>query len=158
MIQMSDSPEGVVRRFFAAWADPQPEELGSFFRADAVWVDGPQGVRRGLDAIKSELASQLDAVGGAQVEVRLLLSEGSTVMVEQISKSVIGGNPVSAVAMAVFELDTQGLIKQWREAYDLKSMLDQIEAAGVRPDPATQGTTLPAKAIANALSLFRVAS
>jgi hypothetical protein len=74
---MSDSPESVVRRFFAAWADPRPEELGSFFRADAVWVDGPQGVRRGLDAIKSELASQLNVVGGAKVDVRLLLSSWS---------------------------------------------------------------------------------
>lgn len=128
---MSDSPESVVRRFFAAWADPKPEELGSFFGADAVWVDGPQGVRRGLDAIKSELASQLNVVGGAKVDVRLLLSKGSTVMVEQVSKSVIGGNPVSAVVMAVFELDTQGRIKEWREVYDLKSMLDQIEAGGV---------------------------
>ena len=128
---MSDSPESVVRRFFAAWADPKPEELGSFFGADAVWVDGPQGVRRGLDAIKSELASQLNVVGGAKVDVRLLLSKGSTVMVEQVSKSVISGNPVSAVVMAVFELDTQGRIKEWREVYDLKSMLDQIEAGGV---------------------------
>lgn len=128
---MSDSPEALVRKFFAAWADPKPEELGSFFCADAIWVDGPQGVRRGSDAIKSELASQLEVVGGAQVDVRVLLSEGSTVMVEQVSNSVIRGNPVSAVVMAVFEIDITGRIKQWREAYDLKSMLDQIDAAAV---------------------------
>ena len=28
---MSNSPESVVRRFFAAWADPKADELGSFF-------------------------------------------------------------------------------------------------------------------------------
>ncbi|HTY34040.1 nuclear transport factor 2 family protein [Mycobacterium sp.] len=89
---MSDSPESLVRKFFAAWTDPQPEKLGGFFHADAVWVDGPQGVRRGVDAIKSELATQLKAVGGAQVEVRLLFSEGSTVMVEQVSNSDLCGN------------------------------------------------------------------
>jgi len=39
---MSDSPESLVRKFFAAWADPEPDELGSFFYDAAVWVDGPQ--------------------------------------------------------------------------------------------------------------------
>jgi limonene-1,2-epoxide hydrolase len=129
---MRDSPESLVRRFFAAWADPKPDELGSFFNDAAVWVDGPQGVRRGAEAIKSELAAQLKAVGGVIVDVRSLLTEGGTVMVEQVSNSSIGGNPISTVVMAVFELDADGRIKQWREAYDLKSVIDQIEAAGVQ--------------------------
>jgi limonene-1,2-epoxide hydrolase len=60
-----------------------------------------------------------------------LVSEGSTVMVEQISNSSIRGHPISAVVMAVFELDTEGRITQWREAYDLKSVMDQIKAAAV---------------------------
>jgi uncharacterized protein (TIGR02246 family) len=126
---MSDSPERLVRRFFAAWAEPNADELGGFFHDDTVWMDGPQGERRGADAIKSELAAQLMAVGGVMVEVKTLLSEGATVMVEQVSHSSIHGTPVSAVVMAVFELDLEGRIKQWREAYDLKSMLDQIKAA-----------------------------
>jgi limonene-1,2-epoxide hydrolase len=126
---MSDSPESVVRRFFAAWAEPNADELGGFFHDNAVWMDGPQGARRGADAIKSELAAQLKAVGGVVVEVKTLLSKGSTVMVEQVSRCSIRGTPVSAVVMAVFELGPNGLITQWREAYDLKSMMDQIKAA-----------------------------
>ncbi len=129
---MSDSPESLVRKFFAAWADPKPEELGSFFDDAAVWADGPQGVRRGADAIKSELCNQLRAVGGVTVDVKSLLSDGRTVMVEQVSNSSVGGNPVSTAVMTVFELDAEGRITQWREAYDLKSVMDQIEAAGVR--------------------------
>jgi limonene-1,2-epoxide hydrolase len=128
---MSDSPESVVRRFFAAWAEPNADELGSFFHDDAVWVDGPQGARRGAYAIKSELAAQLKAVRGVVVEVKTLLSKGATVMVEQVSHASIRGNPVSAVVMAVFELDPELRVKHWREAYDLKSMMDQIEAAAV---------------------------
>lgn len=126
---MSDSPERVVRRFFAAWAEPNADELGGFFQDDAVWIDGPQGARRGAVSIKSELAAQLTAVGGTIVEVKTLLSEGATVMVEQVSHCSIQGIAVSAVVMAVFELDPEGRIKQWREAYDLKSMMDQIKAA-----------------------------
>jgi limonene-1,2-epoxide hydrolase len=130
---MSDSPESVVRKFFAAWADPKSDELGSFFHDAAMWVDGPQGVRSGADAIKTELAAQLKAVGGAMVDVKTLVSDGGTVMVEQISNSTIRGNPISSVVMAVFELDADGRIRQWREAYDLKSAMDQIKAAVQRP-------------------------
>jgi limonene-1,2-epoxide hydrolase len=130
---MSDSPESVVRKFFAAWLDPKPDELGSFFHDAAVWVDGPQGVRRGVDAIKSELAAQLKVTRGVNVDVKTLVTEGSTVMVEQVSNSSIRGNPISAVVMAVFELDADGRITQWREAYELKSVTDQLDAAKVRP-------------------------
>ncbi|MGB9305408.1 MAG: nuclear transport factor 2 family protein [Mycobacterium sp.] len=126
---MSGKPEKIVRDFFAGWADPEPDELGSFSHASAVWVDGPQGVRSGAEAITAELAAQLTAVGGAAVEVKTLVSNGNTVMVEQLHTSSVGGNPVSSVVMAVFELDAEGRITQWREAYDLKSALDQIEAA-----------------------------
>lgn len=129
MSAMSDSPEAVVRRFFAAWAQPRADELGSFFAENAEWHDGPQGVRRGAAAIRDEITSQLSAVSGVSVEVRTLLSSGSTVMVEQVSTSTVKGTQVSTTVMAVFEFDADGRILQWREAYDLNSMLDQISAA-----------------------------
>jgi limonene-1,2-epoxide hydrolase len=126
---MSDSPEAVVRRFFDAWVDPNVDELRGFFAQDAVWVDGPQGVRHGAEAIAAEIAAQLSAVGGVTVDVVLQLSDGRTAMVEEVSRSKIGDTPISTVVMAVFEFDADGRISQWREAYDLKSVLDQIEAA-----------------------------
>ena len=131
---MSDSPESVVRKFFAAWEDPQCDELGKSFHDAAVWVDGPQGVRRGADAITAELTSQLTAVGGVTVDVRTIVSDGKTVMVEEVSNSNIGGYPIAATVMAVFEFDADGRIRQWREAYDLKSVMDQITAASGAKD------------------------
>ncbi len=52
---MGDPPESVVRRFLSASVDPTVEELVGFFSDDAVWIDGPRGVHRGLDAIRTEL-------------------------------------------------------------------------------------------------------
>jgi hypothetical protein len=37
---MSDSPESVVRKYFAAWADPEAHELGSFFHDAGVGAAG----------------------------------------------------------------------------------------------------------------------
>jgi limonene-1,2-epoxide hydrolase len=130
---MTDTPESVVRQFFAAWAEPRTDELGRFFADDAVWVDGPQGVRAGVDAIIAELAAQLAVTGGTAVDVKSLVADGGTVMVEEVSSFSLAGKPVSAVVMAVFEFNADGRIQQWREAYDLKSLTDQIEAAVQRP-------------------------
>jgi limonene-1,2-epoxide hydrolase len=86
-------------------------------------------VRHGATAVVSELAAQLAVTKGTAVEIKTLLSEGATVMVEEISTFTISGSSISAVVMAVFEFDPTGRITRWREAYDLKSLTDQIEAA-----------------------------
>jgi hypothetical protein len=51
-------------------------------------------------------------------------------MVEWRGGWTMGGKPISNTVMAAFELDAHGRINQWRESYDLKSITDQIEAAG----------------------------
>ena len=127
---MSDSPESVVRGFLAAWADPKANELANFFADEAIWVDGPQGVRRRANAIVDELTKQLAIARGQTLEVMTLLADGGTVMVEWRGGWTMGGKPIPTTVVAAFEIDGDGRIKQWRESYDLKSVTDQIEAAG----------------------------
>jgi limonene-1,2-epoxide hydrolase len=127
---MSGSPESVVRKFLAAWADPKLDELVSFFNDGAVLVDGPRGVHRGVDAIKSELEAALAMLGSVMMDVKSLVTDGGTVMMERVDSFSIGGKPLSMEIMAAFEIDDDGRIKRWRDSYDLKSVTDQIEAAG----------------------------
>jgi limonene-1,2-epoxide hydrolase len=125
---VSESPESVVRKFLAAWTDPRVDQIADFFDEDASWVDGPQGVRRGAKAIVDELMSQLSISRGIQIEVDTLVASDGTVMVEWHGEWTIDGSPISAMVMAVFIVEN-GRIQQWRESYDLKSVVDQIEAA-----------------------------
>ena len=107
---MTDSPEATVRQFLGVWADPDREELASFLSDDAVWVDGPQGVRRGASAILDELGKQLAVSRGVAPEIATLVANGGTVM-------------------AVFAVE-DGRITEMRETYDLQSILDQMNSAG----------------------------
>jgi limonene-1,2-epoxide hydrolase len=127
---VSDSPGSVVRNFLAAWSDPKGDELANFFDDDAVWVDGPQGVRRGADAIVDELTKQLAIARDHTIEVITLVANGGTVMAEWRGGWTMRGKPISSTVTAVFEIDGNGRINQWRESYDLKSVTDQIEASG----------------------------
>jgi limonene-1,2-epoxide hydrolase len=128
--QMSDSPESGVREFLAARPDPKADEFTNFFDDDAVWVDGPQGVRRGANAIVDELTKHLAISHSMTMEVITLVANGGTVMVEWRGDWTMGCKPISTTVMAAFEIDANGRINKWRERYDLKSVTDQIEAAG----------------------------
>jgi limonene-1,2-epoxide hydrolase len=93
---MSDSPESVVSKFLAAWEHPEVNELLSFFAEDAVYIAGPRGVHCGLDAIRSELASQLAmGFGGVTSDVKSQVVSGGTVMMERVDNFNIAGKPFS---------------------------------------------------------------
>jgi limonene-1,2-epoxide hydrolase len=129
---MSDSPESVVRKFLAAWADPKLDELVGFFSDDAVFIDGPRGVHRGIDAIRAELDDEISmGFGGARIEVNSLVANGGTVMMEGVENYRIGGKHLFLEVMGAFEIGADGRITRWRYSYDLKSITDQLEAAGL---------------------------
>jgi limonene-1,2-epoxide hydrolase len=130
---MSDSPEAVVRKFLAAFADPELDELVGFFSDDAVFIDGPRGVHRGVDAIRSELEAELAmGFGNVMIDVNSLVANGGTVMMEGVENYRIGGKPFSLEVMGAFDIDADGRIRRWRYSYDLRSIMDQIEAAGFK--------------------------
>jgi limonene-1,2-epoxide hydrolase len=127
---MDQSPESVVRQFLAAWPNPDADELAQFLSDDAVWVDGPQEIKRGKKEIVEVLVQQLAVSRGSRMEVSTLLADGGTVMVEWHGQWTTNGKPINATVMAVFEVNANGQITQMREAYDLKSVMDQLTAAG----------------------------
>jgi limonene-1,2-epoxide hydrolase len=129
---MGDSPESVVRRLLALWRDPQAEKLAKLFAEDAVWVDGPNGVHHGAKAIVDELARQLSIFRGQWAEVDTLISDGGTVMVEWHGGFTARGTAIHTKVMAAFEVDADGRIRQMRESFDMKSLVDQLEAAGIQ--------------------------
>jgi limonene-1,2-epoxide hydrolase len=114
-------------------SEPTWTKLSAFFDEDAVWVDGPRGVHRGVDAIKSALEADLaKGFPNTTCDVKSLVAEGGTVMVERVDSFSIGGKPFSMDVMAAFEIDAEEKIKRWRDSYDLKSVTDQVEAAGFK--------------------------
>jgi limonene-1,2-epoxide hydrolase len=130
---MSDSPESVVRRFLGTLEDPsRVDDLVSFFSDGAVYVDGPLGSHCGVDAIKSEFERQLAiGFGSVTIDVKALVADGGTVMMERVVGFSLDGKPFSMEVMTVFEIDAEGRITRWRDSFDQKSITYEIEAAGI---------------------------
>ncbi|MDT5413039.1 MAG: limonene,2-epoxide hydrolase [Mycobacterium sp.] len=126
---MGDSAEQVVRQFLAALKQSDVDELVGFFSDDAVWTDGPRGTYRGVDAIRAEIESQVQLVPSLAVEVKNLVANGGTVMVERADTFETQGKSFDLEVVGVFEIDGSGLIKRLRDYYDLASLMDRVAAA-----------------------------
>ena len=84
-----------------------------------------------MDAIRAELAEELAmGFGSTMIDVNSVVADGGTVMIEGVENYRIGGRPFSLEVMGAFEIDAEGRITRWRYSYDLKSITDQIAAAG----------------------------
>jgi limonene-1,2-epoxide hydrolase len=132
---MNESAESVVREFHAAWLQSDLDELVSFFSNDAVYTDGPRGTHHGIDAIRAELGNMVKMVPSTKIDIKTLLANDGTVMVERVDNFKIDGKPFDLEVAAVFELDNEGLIKRWRDYYDLKSIADRTAPSGATAPP-----------------------
>jgi limonene-1,2-epoxide hydrolase len=129
---VSDSPESVVRRFLAVWTDPNLDEImTTYFADDSLYINGPFGSFRGVDAIKGHLQEQIDVARWESIDVKSLVADGGTVMMERVDNVDMVGKIIPVEMMAAFEIDADGRIKYWRDSFDLKSVTDRLQAEGL---------------------------
>jgi limonene-1,2-epoxide hydrolase len=133
---MGDSAGTVVRKFFAAFLQSDVAELVSFFSDDAVYIDGPRGVHRGIDAIRSEFAALAQMVPSTTVDIKFLAMDGRAVLVERTEHFEVGGKPIDHDVVGVFEVNEDGQFTRWRDYYDVTSLMERVAAPA---DPASQG-------------------
>jgi limonene-1,2-epoxide hydrolase len=66
------------------------------------------------------------------VDIKSIVSDGRTVMVERTDKMVIDGAPIGMELVGVFDVNDEGRITRWREYYDFRSFQEELEAAGIQ--------------------------
>jgi limonene-1,2-epoxide hydrolase len=131
---MATSAESVVRDYLAAWQEPKLDDLVSFFDKDALYVPGPLGVHKGIEAIRSELEATFATMTSATFDLINVLSDGTTVMVERVDHLTMGGRSYEIEAVVVFTIGADGHILRLREYFDLKSLMDQFEQSPQPPE------------------------
>jgi limonene-1,2-epoxide hydrolase len=141
---MGTQQEDTIRRFLAAWGDETQradvDQIVSMFAPDGQWTlyvpGGP--VIRGRDALRTEIQRQMGYVAWTQCRLLHIVSNGQCVMTERADRFCKNGRVVEHQLMAVFELDSQGLITVWREYFDLfdlsrQSGSDPARLSGLEP-------------------------
>ena len=116
------SNEDVVRRFCAAFARRDVDELVGFFHEDGVYHNIPMAPAAGHDAIRAVLESFVPGSPEIEFEMVNLASNGSIVFTERIDRMTFGGNAVELPVAGVFEV-RGGKIAAWRDYFDMQMFL-----------------------------------
>ena len=90
-VTVTDSAESVIRKFLACFPASDVDEVIGFFDDHAVYIDGPRGVHRGINAIRTELQSQLEMVPNTMVDIETLAASEGAVLTERVDNCEIAG-------------------------------------------------------------------
>lgn len=123
----------LVRKFFAAFVQSDVTELSSFFSDGAVYIDGPRGVHRGIDAIRGEFAALAEMVPSTTVDIKFLAIDGRAVLVERTEHFEVEGKPIDHDVVGVFEVNEDGQFTRWRDSYDVTTLMERVAAPAGPP-------------------------
>ena len=124
---MGLAQEKFIQEFCEAWGDgslerkPDVEKILSMMSEDAewqLWVPGGPIVR-GRAALREEIHRQVRIATNNKCNIVNVLSNDTMVMQERSDTAVILGKPCPHQMVAIYELDSAGLIKRWREYLDM---------------------------------------
>jgi limonene-1,2-epoxide hydrolase len=122
------TPEALVRRFCAAWADLDLDALTAYFTDDAVYHNVPIAPVTGRDAIRATIEGFTAGTERIEFRVRNLACSGPTVLTERVDVFVLPDATVELPVMGVFEV-RDGRIAAWRDYFDLNQFTNQLPAA-----------------------------
>lgn len=100
-----------------------------------LWVPGGP-IIKGKPAIKEELERQKTFLRQNKCNIINITSSDTVVMTERKDDAILYGRDAPHHMVAVFVLDENGLIKEWREYLD---MVDLTQKMGVDLDAAASG-------------------
>ena len=116
----------VVELFFAAIEENNKDKIMAFFDDESVFNNIPMGPVKGRDAIWAIL--RITAETSSEVLFKIIniaeTNEG-VVLTERIDYFQMPHAKVAFSLMGAFEIDN-GIIKEWRDYFDLKQSLDQM--------------------------------
>jgi limonene-1,2-epoxide hydrolase len=127
---MGLAQETFIQEFCEAWGDgslekkPDVEKILSMMSEDAewqLWVPGGPIVR-GRAALREEIQRQIRIATNNKCNIVNVLSSDTMVMQERSDTAVILGKPCPHQMVAIYELDSAGLIKRWREYLDMADL------------------------------------
>ena len=134
-------PKATVQRVIDGWNNKDIDAIMAEFAEDAVFDNIPMEPIVGQAAIRESNAQFLAIVEKAQWEIlSIAVSEDGKVLTERRDRFRLRNGIEAAIAvMGIFELDSDGRIKHWRDYFDLTDWNRQIGMdtdMGRRAEPA----------------------
>jgi len=119
--------EEVVNSLFAAWTRLDLEAIMSHFAEDGVWDNVPMSPAKGKAAIREMTNGFLKDSTSFSAKILRSQCVGNVVFNERVDTIAMKSGKSAAIPVAgMFELDSNGKIKVWRDYFDLGTFTKQI--------------------------------
>ena len=123
----------IVENFFQAIAENKKHRIMSFFDEESVFNNMPMGPVKGLEGIWSILRITAEVSSEVLFDViNIAETKDGIVLTERVDYFHLPDRKVAFSLMGVFEIEN-GIIREWRDYFDLKQSTDQMPADTVVP-------------------------
>jgi limonene-1,2-epoxide hydrolase len=119
------TPLETVNAFLVAAAKRDYDTALPLLTEDVEYQNMPIAPVKGRDAVKEQLEALLAMGGDSEWKVLHEVADGNVVMNERVDRFMIGGKWAELPVMGVFVL-RDGLIAEWRDYFDLQTIMSQI--------------------------------
>jgi limonene-1,2-epoxide hydrolase len=120
-----EQPIDVVRRFCAAWARKDLDEITAFFSDDAVYHNIPLEPVVGPEQIRATIEGFSGGVEKIEFIVDAIAADGGTVLTERRDVFTFPNGVIDLPVMGTFEV-ADGKITAWRDYFDLNQFMSQM--------------------------------
>lgn len=122
----SDRYRQTVEAFCKAWEQLDVEKIISFMSPDAIYHNVPLAPLSGYEEIRGFLTPFLSAASSCKFDILTIVADEQRVVTERLdSFSLPDGDLDELPVLGIFEFDSEGKIKYWREYFDLKTWVDK---------------------------------
>jgi len=123
-----------IRAYYAAWIADDLDGVMRLCTDDVVAINVPIGPLAGKAAVRDFFNRFGKGITGKRYEVHRILVDGDAAVVEGVENYLKNGKAVSLPYMSTF-LFRDGLICEWRDYFDLQTVLKQLDLPldGSRP-------------------------
>ena len=109
-----------VRSFINAWKRNDLDEIMSFFAEDCVYHNIPLEPMKGAKAIRAALDGFMQMLGAIEIDTKLQIAVGDTVMNERIDTFSPPGKGRYGLPVAGVFVVKNGKITVWRDYFDTR--------------------------------------
>ena len=127
--ESSTSPIGIVTAFCAAWGRLDMDAVAALLHGDIDYHNIPMEPLAGKAAVEAYLRGAAARFEACAWEIRAIAATGDRVLTERVDRMCVAGTWIALPIMGIFEIE-DGLIRRWRDYFDLASYRSQWPQAG----------------------------
>jgi limonene-1,2-epoxide hydrolase len=131
-----------IRNYYAAWVRDDVDAVFALCSDDLVAGVMPNVQVKGKDAVRKFLDKLGRGMTNKRYDILHMTVSGDVAFVEGIESYVKDGKPVATPYVTVFEFAADGRIREWRDYFDMHTVLRQLGLPldGSRPERASTAT------------------